>query len=428
MTLIPSVRAARRCVLLVSIAAIPVWLAAQTGQGAGAGQGQAAGAGQGAAGAGRGQGRQGGAQQGVAFPGGRMNPDDQSLIAAAPSRALFSQEAYTQYEILAPGTEQFAITYQLESNAVGATTISNATRAGSEGTDISVFDPRTGQPLKFTYEPQPNGDHAIKATLNAPIPQGGVGRVLIYKTYKDARTYQMNGDDLVWVRSLAGYRLGVVLPKGYAFTSANVAAQMSTTATGQLKLSFASPSGVSNNLTIHAHKTSAVFQPSPFTDMFFDDMKTLYTLDAPETGKMNIEQNYSDTRKGTSLPLSQLEYMAINDLKVVDLDTAKTLTVTKQGDRMMVPLDVPITNDKQSAHLRVTGSINDGTYRVENGDLFFQRTLRGLRNTIILPAGYEVSAVSQSGTIGRTQDGKTFIALVNLNGENSYRVTIRARK
>lgn len=419
----PFASVVRRSVLVVSIAAFPVWVAAQQGS-TGAPQGAA---GQ-AAGRGQGQGRQGGAQQGVAFPGGRMNPDDQSLIAAAPSRGLFSQEAYTQYEILAPGTEQFAITYFLESATVGATTISNATRAGSEGTNLSVFDPRTGQPLKFTYEEQPNGDHAIKATLNSPIPQGGVGRVLIYKTYKDARTYQMNGEDLVWVRSLAGYRLGVVLPKGYAFTSANVAAQLSTTATGQLKLSFASPSGASNNLTVHAHKTSVAFPPSTFTDMFFDDMKTLYTLDAPETGKINVEQTYSDTRKGTSATLSQLDYMAVNDLKVVDLDTAKVLTATKRGDSASVALDVPITNDKQSAHLRLTGVINDGTYRVENGDLVFQRTVRGLRNTIILPVGYEVSAVSQSGTIGRTQDGRVFVALVNLNGENSYRVTIRARK
>lgn len=420
----------RRGALVLSVVALPVWLAAQAGPAQGA-QGAAAGQGNGtgqAAGRGQGQGRQGGAQQGVAFPGGRMNADDQSLIAAAPSRALFSQEAYTQYEILAPGTEQFAITYLLESATPGATTISNPTRAGSEGTDVSVFDPRTGQPIKFAYEEQAGGGHAIVATLPAPIPAGGIGRVLIYKTYKDARTYQMNGDDLVWVRSLSGYRLGVVLPKGYAFTSANVAAQMSTTATGQLKLSFASPSGASNNLTVHAHKTTATFQPSPFTDMFFDDMKTLYTLEAPETGKINVQQTYSDTRKGTSVTLNQLEYMAINDLKVVDLDTAKTLTATKQGDRTSVPLEVPITNDKQSAHLRVTGVINDGTYRVENGDLFFQRTLRGLRNTIVLPAGYEVSAVSQSGTIGRTQDGKVFVALVNLNGENSYRVTIRARK
>jgi hypothetical protein len=38
-----------------------------------------------------------------------------------------------------------------------------------------------------------------------------------------------------------------------------------------------------------------------------------------------------------------------------------------------------------------------------------------------------VSAVSQSGTIG-TNEGRAFVALINLNAENSYRVTIRARK
>lgn len=365
----------------------------------------------------------GAAPQGAAFPGGRM-AEDGSLLAAGPSTALFSQEAYTEYALLAPGTAQFAITYFLESTRAGATTIQNATRAGSEGTDISVFDPRTGRPLTFTYDEQPNGDHAINATLTQPIPDGGIGRVLIYKTYKDPRTYQVNGDAIVWVRSLAGYRLGVVLPKGYAFTSSNVAAQMSTTPDGRLKLAFASPSGQANNLTIHARKTAVAFQPGAFTDMFYDDIKTLYTLDAPETGRVAVEQTYSDPRKGTSLTLGALAYMTLGELTVVDLDTAKRLAVTGTS----VKLDVPITNDKQSAHLRVTGVVTDGYGVDKNGDLLFSRTLKGLRNTVILPAGYEVSAVSQSATIGRTREGRAFVALVNLNGENNYTVTIRARK
>lgn len=369
----------------------------------------------------------GGAAPGTPFPGGRMNADG-SLLPAPVSSALFTQEAYTQYEILAPGTEQFAITYMLESTRAGATTITNATRPGSEGTDVSVFDPRTGQPVTFTYGEQPNGEHAIVATLPAPIPEGGIGRVLIYKTYKDARTYQVHGDDLVWVRSLAGYRLGVLLPKGYAFTSANIAAQMSTTADGRLKLSFASPSGGSNNLTIHAHKTSAIMAPRAYTDMFADDIKTLYTLEAPETGKIDVEQTYSDTRKGATATIDALGYMALTDLKIIDLDTARTLAPRKNGTVTSVTLGVPITNDKQSAHLRVTGVIADGSYKMGNGELVFSRTLKGLRNTVVLPAGWDVTAVSQSATIGRTRDGKAFVALVNLNSENSYRVTIRARK
>ena len=32
--------------------------------------------------------------------------------------------------------------------------------------------------------------------------------------------------------------------------------------------------------------------------MFFDDVKTLYDLDAPETHRITVDQSYSDYRKG----------------------------------------------------------------------------------------------------------------------------------
>jgi hypothetical protein len=260
------------------------------------------------------------------------------------------------------------------------------------------------------------------------VPAGGIGRVLIYKTYKDERTYQMNGEDIVWVRSLSGYRLGVVLPKGYAFTSANIAAQLSTTADGRLKLAFASPNAQANNLTVHAHKTTAAFTPSQYTDMFFDDIKTLYDLGDPATGTFTVEQTYSDYRKGAAASIDALDYLALKDLKVIDLDTAMPLVTKTAGKKTTAALEVPITNDKQSAHLRVSGTVNDGSYKLVNGELVISRTMKGLRNTVLLPAGYEVSACSQAGTIGRTQQGRAFVALINLNGENNYNVTIRARK
>jgi hypothetical protein len=53
--------------------------------------------------------------------------------------------------------------------------------------------------------------------------------------------------------------------------------------------------------------------------------------------------------------------------------------------------------------------------------------VKGLRNTVLLPAGWEVASVSQSGTIGSYQ-GRAFVAFVNLNAENTYRVRITARK
>jgi hypothetical protein len=92
-----------------------------------------------------------------------------------------------------------------------------------------------------------------------------------------------------------------------------------------------------------------------------------------------------------------------------------------------VKLDVPIADEKQSAHLKITGTLGDGTYKIAGGELVFDRALHGLRNTVLLPAGWDVSTVSQSGTIG-TFEGRSFVALINLNAENNYNVTIRARK
>ena len=61
------------------------------------------------------------------------------------------------------------------------------------------------------------------------------------------------------------------------------------------------------------------------------------------------------------------------------------------------------------------------------GNWLFDRELHGLRNTVLLPQGWEVSGVSRSGTIGM-YEGRAFVALINLNAENQYRVVIRAQK
>jgi hypothetical protein len=112
---------------------------------------------------------------------------------------------------------------------------------------------------------------------------------------------------------------------------------------------------------------------------------------------------------------------------VVDLDTAKPLVTAKKGQTTSVKLEVPITNDKQSAHLKVNGTLNDAGYTISNGVLRFDRPMKGLRNTILLPAGWEISSLSQSGTVGMYQ-GRVFVALINLNSENAYRVVLTAKK
>jgi hypothetical protein len=153
----------------------------------------------------------------------------------------------------------------------------------------------------------------------------------------------------------------------------------------------------------------------------------LYDLEAPEAGRVKVEQTYSDYRKGARAQLGTLGQLPLQDLKVIDLDTGKAFSTAKDGAATYVKLDVPIVDDKQSAHLKITGTFRDPSYKAFGDDMMFDRVLYGLRNTIILPAGWELSALSQSGTIG-TYEGRTFVALINLNGENNYRLTLRARK
>ena len=127
-------------------------------------------------------------------------------------------------------------------------------------------------------------------------------------------------------------------------------------------------------------------------------------------------------RERTPLPRSIIERLP--NLKLI----SSTGPVNAAIDVAAVAkLDVAILDDKQSAHLKITGTLADGSYSAQNGELAFERTVRGLRNTVLLPAGWDASAVSQSATIG-TYGGRAFVALINLNAENSYKVTIRARK
>lgn len=172
----------------------------------------------------------------------RPAPADDALKAAPPSTRLFAQDAYTEYALLDdPSSASFRIVFMPLETRAGSTTLINGTRHGSDGGDVAVFDPRTGKPLKFEYiggdeairrkipgnfTPE---DHYIVAQLPWPVPEGGEGRVLIEKTYKDARTYYPDGPDgVVWVRALSAQRFGVILPKGYSLVSANIASQLMT--------------------------------------------------------------------------------------------------------------------------------------------------------------------------------------------------------
>jgi hypothetical protein len=177
-----------------------------------------------------------------------------ACVVRAP--AAFAQAApqtdadhYTRYELLAPGSAKFRIIYEVTATTAGATRYFNPIRRGSVATDESVQDRMTGQPLRFEVV---RGDVAraggvrgadstgeyIMVHLARAVPDGGEQRILIDKTYEDARSYMAGGDTIVFNRPLGIKKNAVVLPAGYELTSVNYPSQVRQEADGRIAVSF----------------------------------------------------------------------------------------------------------------------------------------------------------------------------------------------
>src|SRR5262245_5020578 len=184
----------------------------------------------------------------------------------APAQYI-SADTYTRYELLAPETHQFRIFYEVTETKPGARFHFNAIRPGSEASDEEIYDLATGKKLKFeivsgsqakTDSPDGNFDPAtnyIKVHLGNPVPSRGEYRLRIDKTYKDAKSYYTEGDQIVFKRPLGIPRNSVVLPAGYEIVSCSVAAQVISQPDGRLKVACLNPgSGAQLEVTIRARR------------------------------------------------------------------------------------------------------------------------------------------------------------------------------
>ena len=193
------------------------------------------------------------------------------LVAGTTAPAQFvSSDGYTRYELLAPETHQFRIYYEVTETRPGARFHFNPIREGSIATDESVLDAASGKPLKFEVvtgaqakadSPEENfnpAGHYIKVHLTHPVAAAGEYRLIIWKTYKDDKSYYTEGDTIVFKRPLGIPRNSVLLPSGFEVVSSTVATQVFTEADGRLKLAFVNPgSGGQLEVTIKARPLAA---------------------------------------------------------------------------------------------------------------------------------------------------------------------------
>jgi len=160
-----------------------------------------------------------------------LRPFHLFLLLLAP--ALRAEEDFTVYELLAPDSHKFAITYDVISSKENSSFFLNPIRKGAKVSDERVIDLATGKPLKFE-----NVEGYLKVYFAQPVPKNGEARMRIYKTYEDAQSYYAKGDELVFDRPFGIRRNVILLPAGFELTGSTVPVVVSTEADGRVKISM----------------------------------------------------------------------------------------------------------------------------------------------------------------------------------------------
>jgi hypothetical protein len=94
----------------------------------------------------------------------------------------------------------------------------------------------------------------------------------------------------------------------------------------------------------------------------------------------------------------------------------------------IVVVSFPAVKQGQSIRLRISETYNDPErYKLDGNELYWDRTFGRPRNTVVLPAGWTVTASSIPTVITQDADGRQRLYFEN-NRNDEIQVLIRARK
>jgi hypothetical protein len=366
-------------------------------------------------------------------------------------------DEYTRYELLAPETASFKIYYEVTATTAGAKYFYNPIRKGSVATDESVLDAMSGLPVKFEVvhgaearkDPlMPKADldtDYIKVTLARPVPEHGQGRVIIIKTYKDAKSYYTDGAGIVFNRPLGIKRNKIVLPPGYEVTGLTVPSQILTEADGRIAVSFMHAGTGEAPLVLHAVKdaqvgalpskgSSAKSWESPYqglperarlSERAHQDRDIVYFLQQPETHSFSLYHDYTESRAGISAYANVVrEGSKASNPEAYVLDTGEKLPtkvmtgaamaaakynageeVEAKADVVVIPF--PAVKTGETLRLRISETYTAPvSYRLEGEELVFERSLGRPRNAVVLPSGWYCTASAEPATVSQMADGR----------------------
>nr|MDQ2861149.1 hypothetical protein [Pseudomonadota bacterium] len=276
-------------------------------------------------------------------------------------------------------------------------------------------------------------------TLARPVPADGGGRILIDKTYQDAKSYRVEaGGEIVFDRSLGIKRDSVVLPAGYELAACNFPSQILQEQDGRVKISLWNAGPAEAPLLLRARPSrGATAPPSPMTaaldERAHQSRDIVYELGQPETHAFSLYHDYTETRAGMDRYVNVVrEGSTVRGPGGRDLDTGERLApellkgaaITRAGvsepDLVVTPTTevvvfhygaVPRGGSKR---LRMNETYVDAErYKVVDGELVWRRALGRAHNAIVLPAGWALSASTMPAVVTTQADGRVRLDFTN---------------
>jgi len=176
------------------------------------------------------------------------------------------------------------------------------------------------------------------------------------------------------------------------------------------------------------------------------DTYTRYELLPPETHQFKIYYEVTETRVGARFHFNQIrEGSEASDESVIDLATNRPLKF-EVVTGAQAKTDSPAENFSPAAHyikvhlahpvpesgeyrLAIIKTYKDDkSYYTEGDQIVFKRPLGIPRDSIVLPAGYEIVSCSVATQVLMEADGRLKLAFVNSGSGAQLEVTIKARK
>ena len=176
------------------------------------------------------------------------------------------------------------------------------------------------------------------------------------------------------------------------------------------------------------------------------DSYTRYELLAPETHRFKIYYEVTETTPGARYHFNPIRIGSeATDETVFDLATGKPLkfevvtgkqakvdqpggSFSEDGSYIKIHLAHPVAAHGEY-RIRIDKTYKDEKSYYSEGDrIVFKRSLGVPRNSVVLPAGYEIISSSVAAQVLTEPDGRLKLAFVNPGSGGPLEVTIQARR